>query len=66
MFKGYKMNDVELSNAGLSKSLATKNDAWLNKPKSEFSGSTPMEHGQNDAGYQQALEILERIGDTNC
>lgn len=30
----------------------TKAEAWLNQPKSEFSGSTPMQHAQNGEGYQ--------------
>jgi uncharacterized protein (DUF2384 family) len=57
------MNYVELIQLRAEQVFGNKAkaDAWLNQPKSEFSGSTPMEHAQNEAGYQQAWEILERI-----
>ncbi|WP_150642666.1 antitoxin Xre/MbcA/ParS toxin-binding domain-containing protein [Pseudomonas fluorescens] len=48
------MNYVDLIQAQAEQVFCNKAkaDAWLNQPKSEFSGSTPMEHAQNEAGYQ--------------
>ncbi|VVQ35395.1 hypothetical protein PS943_04285 [Pseudomonas fluorescens] len=38
-----------------------KADTWLNQPKTEFSGSTALEHAHNETGYLKVKDVLERI-----
>jgi uncharacterized protein (DUF2384 family) len=39
----------------------TKAQNWLNQPKTEFGGFTPLEHAHSEAGYLQVRAALERI-----
>ncbi|PPA03821.1 DUF2384 domain-containing protein [Pseudomonas sp. MWU12-2312b] len=38
-----------------------KAEMWLNQPKNELGGSTPLEHAQYEIGYLQVRDALERI-----
>ncbi len=39
----------------------TKAENWLNQPKTEFGGSTALEHARSEAGYLKVKDALERI-----
>jgi uncharacterized protein (DUF2384 family) len=38
-----------------------KAESWLNQPKTEFAGFTPLEHAHSEAGYLVVKDTLERI-----
>ncbi|MGF6208606.1 antitoxin Xre/MbcA/ParS toxin-binding domain-containing protein [Pseudomonas frederiksbergensis] len=38
-----------------------KADLWLNQPKTEFGGSTALEHAHTENGYVKVKDSLERI-----
>lgn len=38
-----------------------KADVWLTQPKTEFGGSTALEHAHSEAGYLKVKDALERI-----
>lgn len=38
-----------------------KAKSWLNQPKTEFAGFTPLEQAHREAGYLVVKDALERI-----
>lgn len=38
-----------------------KADNWLNQAKTEFGGSTALEHAHSEAGYLEVTDALERV-----
>jgi uncharacterized protein (DUF2384 family) len=57
------MNFIELIQLHAEQVFDDKAKAqnWLNQPKSEFGGFSPLEHARSEAGYLVAKEALERI-----
>ncbi|MHC8351051.1 antitoxin Xre/MbcA/ParS toxin-binding domain-containing protein [Pseudomonas sp. RT4P38] len=57
------MNYVELVQRQAERVFGNKTKAniWLNQPKTEFGGSTALEHAHSEAGYLEVNDALERI-----
>lgn len=58
------MNFIELIQLQAERVFGDKARAenWLNQPKTEFGGFTPLEHAHSEAGYLVVKDALERIG----
>lgn len=57
------MNYVELVQRQAEQVFGNKAkaDAWLNQTKTEFGGSTALEHADREVGYLKVKDALERI-----
>lgn len=57
------MNYVELVQRQAEQVFGNKAkaDIWLNQQKIEFGGLSALEHAQNEAGYLEVNDALERI-----